>query len=53
MSILTRSVGLAGHGRAGSRSIDSIGRNKGSLRRDRMEETLLVESNTVLATSIG
>jgi hypothetical protein len=34
------------------RPVDSIGRDKGSLRGDRVEEALLVEPDAILATSV-
>ena len=54
LSILARtSIRLASNRSPRSvRPIDGIRRNKGSLRRDRMEEALLVESNAVLTTAV-
>jgi hypothetical protein len=41
------------HGSSGCPgSIDGVGGNEGSLRRDRVEQTLLVEPHTVLATAV-
>lgn len=33
-------------------SVDGVGRDKSSLRRDRMEEALLVEPDAILATPV-
>jgi len=55
MSILaTRSTvgSLTGHGRPCIRSVDGRRGHKGRLGRDRMEETLLVEADAVLAAAV-
>ena len=52
LPVLARSPILACHGCTRIGTIDRRCRDKCSLRRDGMEETLLVEANTVLAATI-
>ena len=55
LSVLSRSsIGLTSNRSSrGVRPIDGIGWYEGSLRRDWMEEALLVEAHAVLAAAIG
>lgn len=53
LSILSRSVTLAGNRSSGVGSVDRRSRDKGSLRAHGMKEALLVEADAVLTSSIG
>ena len=55
LSVLTRSSILLASDRSsrGVRPVDGVGWDKGSLGGDRMEEALLIESDAILATTIG
>lgn len=54
LSILAwSSIGLTSNrSPCGVRPVNGVGRDEGSLRRDRMEEALLVEANAVLTAAI-
>lgn len=53
LSILTGAViRLTSNRSSRARTIDSRSRNKSSLRRDRMEQALLIEADTVLAAAV-